>query len=976
MSSESTEFEGPLPVESQSDDDNIEEKIQRLTKLQEELFREYATVREELLRKRRRLRELSRSRNPSKFRDLLPRELFGEILAHLLENDSTVLVRPSQVCRQWRSYITGSPRLWTKLNIRSQSPVNLDGHVRTCLSRSLTLPLSLLIRDPPSIDDVDEQLRHHHCTDWLEAIFDEAAGREWRSITITDHYFCKGPRIIRDRMKKGLLGSLVNLSPLARHPDPDVETWTIDMLPRLKELGYGGDVWRINASTTWPNLTSLELTNVINDLEDVISILRQTTNLRSCSVAFDTPEDDLGPDGTRHLSLPHLRHLGITSQFVARALPEIIHAPQLETLYLNHAECFNVNDLEGYRHLLRRNGGTLKSIRAPGIQADFLIEYFPRLIFLEKLVIFGRFQTSDANGDPISQGTSTRMLVSRRTKYAPARSVGNTGSTSDNVIAAFLKLLKHRSGRGFDEAEELARHIGDRESFGWVSRLRRVRYLLDSRMWEDVRRRRHTFERLRDDGGLDIEVHMRNALAYFELNYGRVTTTTYMESFEEQIRLLDAEADEANRRFHARRTILLDRRARAAVAPHGVCIQSLPPEILLEVFENLVGDDSRSMTCARARGQDEDKVRAYMKVITERVRERPLTLSIESFLDIVLKMVESCTLASLSVVVDQVEDLTPFFEDSNRGNTNQLKTLSLTCRTRDETGVFELDIAGGVVDMQSFTQLTSLTLDFSEEFTDRVLAPWSQLTDLKLTSNMFSLDYLNILRHCVNLEGCSIYPDTAEDVEDLFLPERTGKPVHLPKIRILELLGCFYVPDLIPAKLVCPVLQEICFDYKGYLEIDGGGYMTSFLKQCAPTLKKLRMPAIGLTGRSNEILAPLVELEELTIAGIFSPESSDNSHYSYRGSLILDVWSVFGHLIEQPLCLPGLQVIRLIDQSVEEKHVVEHHLFKFLESRLGKASLLRSVVFRLNSEDRQQLEARRARYSEWESQGVKFDLEE
>ncbi|CAA7269800.1 unnamed protein product [Cyclocybe aegerita] len=332
-------------------------------------------------------------------------------------------------------------------------------------------------------------------------------------------------------------------------------------------------------------------------------------------------------------------------------------------------------------------------------------------------------------------------------------------------------------------------------------------------------------------------------------------------------------------------------------------IQQVPPEVLLEVFSILVNNDSRNMVfpshvCRLWRGlitessslwtcialghynEDKEAVFAYLQTVVSRAGPRQLSLSIYpdskfltacELLKIVLKVAENAEWCSLCYESYKIDEFVPYFDGS--ANVAHVRSLSLICRVRD-FGIFELDLPGGVVDMQPFVQLRSLTLEFLQQVrTANVLAPWDQLTALNLGAYMDSLRYLTILRSCVNLETCRLCPDTNDDMQKISHEELERDPIQLTQLKRLH-LTTYRVPALIPWNLQCPALQDATFDYDENDDNDECCELISFIRSCGTTLQKMQLPGIA-TDYFHEMQDDLKVLERLTISGPFGSPDID-----------------------------------------------------------------------------------------------------
>ncbi|CAA7269817.1 unnamed protein product [Cyclocybe aegerita] len=437
-------------------------------------------------------------------------------------------------------------------------------------------------------------------------------------------------------------------------------------------------------------------------------------------------------------------------------------------------------------------------------------------------------------------------------------------------------------------------------------------------------------------------------------------------------------------------------------------VENVPPEVLLELFSILLDDDSRNMifpshvcrlwrdlitqssalwSCITLGDADEseENVFAFLKTCLQRAGAHPLSLSIHpdndmmkpsALLKAVLQAAGKSEWSSISYDSHNINDFVHFFDGSF--DLRQVTRLSLACNASGQ-GILDLNLPGGVVDMRPFTHLRSLNLEFLERFDiTRVLVPWDQLTHLNLTVFIDSRLCVSILRRCINLESCELYPTTHEDLHILHDVGYERKLVRLPQLKHLH-LTCYDVPSLLPDNLRCPVLEEASFDYvtKG---VDGHcDFLESFIIKCRNTLLKLGLPGL-MTDDFSKIQGRLTVLEELTITGPFgSPPSilgydvttpGPNSRYD-RG-----VRTFFKNLRERPESLPKLTTLCMLEQRPEERLSVEREVAKFIKCRLFefKDAPLK-VIFRLKEGDKEEQNQRQENFREWQALGITIDFD-
>ncbi|KAJ3515677.1 hypothetical protein NLJ89_g1609 [Agrocybe chaxingu] len=485
----------------------------------------------------------------------------------------------------------------------------------------------------------------------------------------------------------------------------------------------------------------------------------------------------------------------------------------------------------------------------------------------------------------------------------------------------------------------------------------------------------------------------------------------------EQLRLLDEEQTEANRVFEERRSLLL--RQHAFPTPTG--IQSVPPEILAETFSHLVDGDSRNLifpshvcrlwrdvilreaalwTCIHIGDRNESVVVAlrFLKTCKQRARERSLSLSINnrkklmsmgSFKNTFAVLTRTIRWESISLTTSQIEECVVFINDLPPSSIAAIKELSFSTSLDRPTGRPFGEKKS--LDLQRFTALKALTLDFPNPLSKiKGACSWDQLTDLKLTSRMHSVKLLAILRRCVSLENCSLSPDSSLDKIDLGKGERPPKKARLLKLKKLELVS-EHIPFLLPATLVCPILQEATFFYKydyGLDDSDDSDYdsesdlyqeaieLKTFICKCAETLRKLRVP--GMFGNILRACLPkLNSLEELVVVAPYH-----NAEYWAMEECMDDcgIESFFPPLIitSRSICLPRLRILQVLEQPNRTKDRVEDYIFEIAKSRMsgekGVAHLER-IILKTSSQRTQKLEKYRREYQEWESQGLLVDFD-
>ncbi|KAJ3515670.1 hypothetical protein NLJ89_g1606 [Agrocybe chaxingu] len=450
-------------------------------------------------------------------------------------------------------------------------------------------------------------------------------------------------------------------------------------------------------------------------------------------------------------------------------------------------------------------------------------------------------------------------------------------------------------------------------------------------------------------------------------------------------------------------------RRKLALKSRPSIIQRVPPEVFLVIFSMLLDNDSRNMispsqVCRLWRSlltemsalwtcivlgdfdEDEEAVHAHLRTCIQRAGPRPLSLSINpnndcmdpyTLLEAVLKVARKSEWISISYVSSDITEFIPFFD--GRFDLRQIRSLSLTCDERaedsDEEEIFELDLSGGVVDMRSFTHLESLSLHFVQQIdTATLLVPWAQLTNLELEPDIDSSVCLSILKLCINLENCTLHPDTEGDLDIIYDENYKRKPIRLPKLKQLH-LWTSQVPSLLPDTLKLPTLRDATFHYSREEEYGDCVYLLSFIGDCGRTIRNLQLPGL-MTNDFMQIQADLKVLEELTITGPFGwPENIED--YEDKKYYDEGVRTFFKNLRKQPGSLPKMKVLRMLGQRLEEKASMEREVAQFIESRLSERKELGQlkVFFRLDQDASNEQRDRRQKYRKWQARGVTVDFE-
>ncbi|CAA7269815.1 unnamed protein product [Cyclocybe aegerita] len=333
---------------------------------------------------------------------------------------------------------------------------------------------------------------------------------------------------------------------------------------------------------------------------------------------------------------------------------------------------------------------------------------------------------------------------------------------------------------------------------------------------------------------------------------------------------------------------------------------SVPPEILSETFSHLIDGDSRNVilpshvcslwretalqdtslwTYIRLGDKNEYKriALAFLKTCIARARGRLLSISVKPHNQYVspnayiFAIYESLMIQndgkweSFSLTTTKITDCVLLFAFLARESAPTVKTLSATCLDRKNDYPIDGLLPQKLLGLQALPILQHLTLDFSHQFRQaKASVFWDRLTSLKVTSKMRSAKYLSILRLCVNLESCSISPETRDDRDAL---KGSYEPVHLAKLKKLEIFS-YWVPSLVAVQLVCPALEEaiIQFEVRYHEEAE----LASFFKKCAATLQVLKVP--GSFCRVEKWARPLENLQELTVTGGYDWDDVNSDH--------------------------------------------------------------------------------------------------
>ncbi|KAJ3501498.1 hypothetical protein NLJ89_g9310 [Agrocybe chaxingu] len=199
--------------------------------------------------------------------------------------------------------------------------------------------------------------------------------------------------------------------------------------------------------------------------------------------------------------------------------------------------------------------------------------------------------------------------------------------------------------------------------------------------------------------------------------------------------------------------------------------------------------------------------------------------------------------------------------------------------------------------------------------------------------------------------------------------------IQVTQLRRLH-LTTYRAPALIPWNLQCPVLQDATFDYdENDDDDDECCELISFIRSCGTTLRKMQLPGLA-TDNFCEIQDDSKILEELTTSGSFG--SPDIDEYSRKETYNASVRFFFQNLIDHPMALPRLKILRILDQRLEEKAALECDVARFLDSRLAggdQVLSLRKAFVGLDQDSSCRQMERREKSRQWRAQGIQVDFE-
>ncbi|CAA7269831.1 unnamed protein product [Cyclocybe aegerita] len=397
----------------------------------------------------------------------------------------------------------------------------------------------------------------------------------------------------------------------------------------------------------------------------------------------------------------------------------------------------------------------------------------------------------------------------------------------------------------------------------------------------------------------------------------------------------------------------------------------------------------------------------FLKMCKERARERSLSLSINnrkklmsmsSFKNSLAVLTRTIRWESIALTTNQIEECVFFIDGLPPSSIATIKDLSFTSLNRPTYYPFGENLPKNRLDLQRFAALKALTLDFPNPLSkSKEACSWDQLTDLKITCRMRSEKLLAILRHCVSLENCSVSPETDFDRSDLEKSERYPKRARLLKLKKLELVS-ERVPSLLPATLVCPVLQQATFAYKYCSNFDDSDYysdydsdsdsdgnldneateLKTFICKYGETLLKLQVPGV-FANILSDCLPKLKNLEELVVVAPYH-DGDDSDDWTVEEDLddsgarsFLSPLATTGNKY-----LPRLRAIQVLEQPNRTKDGVEEYLFQIAKSRMsGKKGVvpLERIILKTPTQRTQKLEKYRKKYREWESRGLRVDID-
>ncbi|CAA7269813.1 unnamed protein product [Cyclocybe aegerita] len=405
-------------------------------------------------------------------------------------------------------------------------------------------------------------------------------------------------------------------------------------------------------------------------------------------------------------------------------------------------------------------------------------------------------------------------------------------------------------------------------------------------------------------------------------------------------------------------------------SPHRGSLKSRPslvqqkpglPSHVCRLWGSLITQSSSLWTCIALgdHNEDEETVFAYLQTVIQRAGSRRLSLSINSdsnflvayeLLKTVLKVAGRAEWCSMCYESDKIDGF--LRRQSRRRACQEPVPYMHRARCRD----FRVGLARRSDRHAALcaTAFIDPRLSSGSPHHKYVLAPWNQLTNLNLGADMDSLRYLSILQR--------IYSKAVERDQIL-----------LPNLKQLQLTA-YEAPALIPWNLQCPALRDATFNYDRNYDEDECSQLISFIGSRGSTLQKLRVPGL-VTDSFDEIQDDLKALEELTIFGPFG--WPDSIEYTGAKCYSSGVRAFFRSLVDHPTALPRLKILRILDQRLEEKVIVESYVVRFIDSRMAakdQVSPLQQVVVELDLDCSHEQMERRKKCREWHAQGIRVDF--
>ncbi|KAJ3505437.1 hypothetical protein NLJ89_g7416 [Agrocybe chaxingu] len=498
------------------------------------------------------------------------------------------------------------------------------------------------------------------------------------------------------------------------------------------------------------------------------------------------------------------------------------------------------------------------------------------------------------------------------------------------------------------------------------------------------------------------------------------------------LRKIDKEIQALHISFQTQHASLLAQQAnllRRLQEPH---IPTLPPDVLLEAFCHLLGDDNDSKTivhpstvCRLWHGTavgspflwtlilvnhhdneaKEDAIVEIAETCTERANSCLITLKVEvqnlshsskNLIRRILEATRNSKWEKIDISATYTSDFEPVFSGLlNAENIPTVHTFTLTSSVRKDVledawprqvynvVAWDLHLPIGAINLQPYRSLRSFTFDCSQAFNaDLYAVPWSQLSYLKFTGVTDPELYLPILRECAKFETCMLgtYDPSSE-----ITPAIASLPlVHLPKLRRLELISR-QIPQLIPLKIRTPAVEELVLQFEDDYKDGIGAELYDYLDSIGGILRKLQVPMAMARDEFGTSIISLNVLEELVVSGSFNSWSAEDSRDPSHLEGVRDFLSEISRAARvsgvRHYPLPHLRTLEMKGQIFRADETLRGYVLDFVDARINHAQSglegvsvrprpIERVVYRLADEAKGKLQKQAARFESWREEGI------